>query len=70
MNAKFKAPSAAAPWPLGFSFARAIQQPALEIWAGKDANLEAAQSALLHRAQCNSAARRGRYSPATEVSGS
>jgi len=70
MNAKFKAPSAAAPWPLGFSFARAIQQPALEIWAGKDANREAAQSALLHRAQCNSAARRGRYSPATEVSGS
>ena len=70
MNAKFKAPSAAAPWPLGFSFARAIQQPALEIWAGKDANREAAQSALLHRAQCNTAARRGRYSPATEVSGS
>ena len=70
MNAKFKAPSAAAPWPLGFSFARAIQQPALEIWAGKDANREAAQSALLHRAQCNTAARRGRYSPAMEVSGS
>ena len=70
MNAKFTAPSAAAPWPLGFSFARAIQQPALEIWAGKDANREAAQSALLHRAQCNSAARRGRYSPAMEVSGS
>ena len=70
MNAKFKAPSAAAPWPLGFSFARAIQQPALEIWAGKDANREAAQSALFHRAQCNSAARRGRYSPAMEVSGS
>jgi len=70
MNAKFKAPSAAAPWPLGFSFARAIQQPALEIWAGKDANREAAQSALLHRAECNTAARRGRYSPAMEVSGS
>ena len=70
MNAKFTAPSAAAPWPLGFSFARAIQQPALQIWAGKDANGEAAQSALLHRAQCNSAARRGRYSPAMEVSGS
>jgi fructose-bisphosphate aldolase class I len=70
MNAKFKAPSAAAPWPLGFSFARAIQQPALEIWAGKDANREAAQRALLQRAQCNSAARRGRYSPAMEVSGS
>ena len=59
MNAKFKAPSAAAPWPLTFSFARAIQQPALEIWAGEDANREAAQRALLHRARCNRAARRG-----------
>ncbi len=70
MNAKFKAPSAAAPWPLTFSFARAIQQPALEIWAGKDANRDDAQRALLHRARCNSAARSGRYSPAIEVSGS
>jgi fructose-bisphosphate aldolase class I len=70
MNAKFKAPSAAAPWPLAFSFARAIQQPALEIWAGKDANREASQSALLHRAKCNSAARRGGYDPSMEVSGS
>ena len=70
MNAKFKAPSAAAPWPLGFSFARAIQQPTLEIWAGQDGNREAAQRALLHRAKCNSAARRGAYSPSMEVSGS
>ncbi|WP_294538707.1 class I fructose-bisphosphate aldolase [uncultured Rhodoblastus sp.] len=70
MNAKFKAPSAAAPWPLGFSFARAIQQPALEIWAGKDSNRAEAQRALLHRAQCNSAARRGAYAPSMEVSGS
>ena len=70
MNAKFKAPSAAAPWPLTFSFARAIQQPALEIWAGKDVNREAAQRALLHRARCNSAARRGQYSPSMEAPGS
>jgi fructose-bisphosphate aldolase class I len=67
MNAKFKAPSAVAPWPLTFSFARAIQQPALEIWAGKDDHREAAQRALLHRAKCNSAARRGQYSPSMEV---
>jgi fructose-bisphosphate aldolase class I len=52
---------------LTFSFARAIQQPALEIWAGKDDHREAAQSALLHRAKCNSAARRGHYSPSMEV---
>ena len=67
MNAKFKAPSAAAPWPLTFSFARAIQQPALEIWAGEDANREAAQRALLHRARCNRAARRGLYTHLMEA---
>jgi fructose-bisphosphate aldolase class I len=70
MNAKFKAPSAVAPWPLTFSFSRAIQQPALEIWAGKDDNREAAQRALLHRAKCNSAARRGEYAPSMEGAGS
>jgi len=45
------------------STARAIQQPALEIWLGKDANALAAQKALYHRARCNAAARRGEYSP-------
>ena len=54
------------PWALAFSFARAIQQPALEIWLGKDANIIAAQQVLLKRAQCNQAARRGEYSAALE----
>lgn len=49
------------PWPLSFSFARALQHPALEIWAGNDANRDAAQAALLHRARCNAAAVRGAY---------
>ena len=40
------------PWPLVFSFARAIQQPALGIWGGKEANVVVAQQALLHRARC------------------
>lgn len=53
------------PWALAFSFARAIQQPALEIWQGKEANLSAAQRALVHRAKCNRAARRGEYTAAT-----
>ena len=68
MNSKFKSPSAAAPWTLTFSFARAIQQPALEIWAGKDANRTAAQQALIHRARCNRAARKGQYSSSMESS--
>lgn len=55
------------PWTVAFSFARAIQQPALEIWHGEDANVEAAQHALLHRARCNQAARRGEYSAAMET---
>jgi fructose-bisphosphate aldolase class I len=49
------------PWPLTFSFARAIQQPALDIWQGKEANVLKAQQALNHRAGCNKAARRGEY---------
>ena len=58
MNVRFKA---RAPWALAFSFARAIQQPALEIWLGQEVNVAAAQQALLYRARCNSAARRGEY---------
>lgn len=54
------------PWPLTFSFSRAIQQPALEIWSGKVANVGTAQQALVHRARCNGAARRGGYNSAME----
>jgi fructose-bisphosphate aldolase class I len=66
MNVRFKS---RLPWAVAFSFARAIQQPALEIWQGKDANVKAAQRALLHRAKCNSAARRGAYDAAMERPG-
>jgi fructose-bisphosphate aldolase class I len=54
------------PWALAFSFARAIQQPALEIWHGQEAHVLAAQRALYHRASCNRAARRGEYDAATD----
>ena len=63
MNIRFKS---RLPWPLAFSFARAIQQPALEIWLGKEANVLAAQKALYHRARCNRAARRGQYDATME----
>jgi fructose-bisphosphate aldolase class I len=49
------------PWALSFSFARAIQQPALEIWRGEEKRVLAAQQALYHRAICNRAARHGEY---------
>jgi fructose-bisphosphate aldolase class I len=63
MNARFKGKL---PWALTFSFARAIQQPALELWAGEDIHVATAQKALLHRAQCNRAARRGEYTASME----
>ena len=63
MNLRFKSQL---PWALSFSFARAIQQPALEIWRGQEANVKAAQQALRHRARCNRAARRGEYTAAME----
>ena len=63
MNARFRSHL---PWAVAFSFARAIQQPALELWKGKDENVVAAQHALYHRARCNRAARRGEYEAAME----
>ena len=63
MNARFKT---RLPWALAFSYARAIQQPALETWQGKEAHVTAAQQALVHRARCNWAARRGQYNAAME----
>jgi fructose-bisphosphate aldolase class I len=54
------------PWGLAFSFARAIQQPALELWQGEEAHVSAAQQALYHRARFNRTARRGEYTVAME----
>ena len=54
------------PWALTFSFSRAIQQPALDIWRGDPANVVQAQRVLQHRAACNRAARRGEYMPAMD----
>lgn len=54
------------PWPLTFSFSRAIQEPALEMWKGEGRNKEVAQMELYHRAKCNSAARNGTYSAEME----
>jgi fructose-bisphosphate aldolase class I len=64
MNVRFQAHL---PWALSFSFGRAIQQPALEIWHGQDNHIVAAQKALYHRAKCNGAARSGKYSALMEV---
>ena len=66
MNLIGRQPGARLPWPLAFSFARAIQQPALETWRGQQGRVKAAQEALGHRARCNRAALRGEYSAEME----
>jgi len=63
MNVRFRS---RLPWALAFSFARAIQQPALEIWHGEEKNVARAQQALHHRAMCNRSARRGEYNEEME----
>jgi fructose-bisphosphate aldolase class I len=49
------------PWSVTFSYGRALQQSCLKAWQGKDANVPAAQNALLARAQANSEANLGKY---------
>lgn len=55
------------PWPLSFSFARALQDPAMEAWRGEPRNVTSAQRAFYHRAHCNSAAREGTYTAELEA---
>jgi fructose-bisphosphate aldolase class I len=50
------------PWPLSFSYGRALQQPSLKAWKGSAANVPAAQAALLHRSRMNGLAATGKYS--------
>ncbi|KRT69728.1 MAG: fructose-bisphosphate aldolase [candidate division NC10 bacterium CSP1-5] len=54
------------PWPLTFSYARALQQSAMETWLGKSENVAAAQKLLCHRAKLNGAASVGSYSEEME----
>ncbi len=56
------------PWPLSFSYGRALQAPSLKVWAGDPANVEAGQRALAHRARMNGLAQTGDYSEETESS--
>jgi len=54
------------PWPLSFSYGRALQAAAQKGWSGT--NVEAGQRAFYHRAKMNSAATTGLYAPAMEQS--
>ncbi len=54
------------PWRLTFSYGRALQSAALKAWAGKAANVAAAQKAFAHRAQMNALATSGKWSEKLE----
>lgn len=54
------------PWLLSFSYARALQEPPMAIWAGKAANVAAAQAAFIKRARLNGLAQRGEYQATME----
>ena len=54
------------PWQVSFSYARALQDPALKAWNGEAGNVPAAQRIFYHRAKMNSAARTGSYTAQME----
>lgn len=54
------------PWQVSFSYARALQDPALKAWKGEAGNVTTAQRIFYHRAKMNSAARSGSYTPQME----
>jgi len=54
------------PWPLTFSYSRALQNPALKTWRGEARNAAAAQKAFHHRAHMNGLASTGRWKPELE----
>ncbi len=49
------------PWPLTFSYGRALQNSPLKLWAGRPENVQAAQAAFAHRAHMNALAAQGRW---------
>lgn len=54
------------PWPLSFSYGRAIQRPALNAWAKNPEDKASAQQALAHRAKMNGLATKGEWSEEAE----
>lgn len=55
------------PWPVSFSFARALQEPVLAAWGGREEGVAAARRELVRRAHLNAEASMGAYAPAMEA---
>ena len=54
------------PWPLTFSYGRALQAAAIQAWGGKPENVAAGQRAFTHRAKMNSLAALGKWNETLE----
>ena len=54
------------PWPVTFSYARAIQEEPLKVWRGRPENVDRARAAFIRRLTLIAAADQGRYDAAAE----
>jgi fructose-bisphosphate aldolase class I len=54
------------PWPVSFSYGRALQAPVLAAWKGQEQNVAEAQKTFFRRCQLNGLARLGKYDSAME----
>ena len=58
-----------APWPLTFSYSRALQQPVMDAWGGKEENIETAQVIFKGRIDASRKALKGEYEQSVEPEG-
>jgi fructose-bisphosphate aldolase, class I len=54
------------PWPITFSYGRALQHLPQKLWSGKPENIAAAQRAFAHRARMNGLAAQAQWKPELE----
>jgi fructose-bisphosphate aldolase, class I len=54
------------PWKLSFSFERALEGPAMDVWKGKEENIQSARKEFYKRAKLNSLASQGGYAKEME----
>lgn len=66
LDAINRARDATVPWELSFSFARALQGPAMAAWGKDPSDIAGAQALFARRCRLAAAARRGEYAPTME----
>jgi len=66
LNAMHTLAKGTLPWNLSYSYARALQEQAMQTWHGDAKQIPSAQKVFYHRAHLNSLAATGKYTPALE----